>query len=57
MSACESSAAVQTWHDECGAHESAFTQCVWPSRMAAGMDGTRMSRMTTFDESIVTVAR
>ena len=57
ISAWLSSPAVQMWHDECGAHASALTHCEWPSSTAAGSEGTRMSRMITLVESIVSVAR
>ena len=39
MSACASSPAVQMWHEECGAHASAFTGAVCRCSSATGSVG------------------
>ena len=35
-----SSAAVQMWHDECGAQASELSAALWPESSAAGIEGT-----------------
>lgn len=35
-----SSAAVQIWHDECGAQASELSAALWPDSSAAGIEGT-----------------